>query len=100
MAFALSLQSVQDLPDGHGKIFLTTTLFTVLFTVSASFLLPGRQSVQWSDTWMTCTHPPPSMCTDSRCLFPGLCHFAIELPTWKRIASNSLTDAKKSDGQS
>ncbi|GAQ91037.1 Na+/H+ antiporter [Klebsormidium nitens] len=33
MAFALSLQSVTDLPDGHGKIFLTTTLFTVLFTV-------------------------------------------------------------------
>lgn len=33
MAFALALQSVSDLPDGHGHVFLTATLLTIAFTV-------------------------------------------------------------------
>lgn len=34
MAFALSLQSVTDLPDNHGRVLLTSTLFTIFFTVN------------------------------------------------------------------
>ncbi|KAG0622406.1 hypothetical protein M758_3G095100, partial [Ceratodon purpureus] len=33
MAFALALQSVSDLPNGYGQIYLTSTLFTIFFTV-------------------------------------------------------------------
>eukprot|EP00475_Leptophrys_vorax_P026575 TRINITY_DN37618_c0_g1_i1.p1 TRINITY_DN37618_c0_g1~~TRINITY_DN37618_c0_g1_i1.p1 ORF type:complete len:168 (-),score=13.42 TRINITY_DN37618_c0_g1_i1:66-569(-) len=33
MAFALALQSVSDLPDEYGRIFLTSTLLTIAFTV-------------------------------------------------------------------
>ncbi|BBN12580.1 solute carrier family 9 (sodium/hydrogen exchanger), member 8 [Marchantia polymorpha subsp. ruderalis] len=33
MAFALALQSVTDLPDNHGRVLLTSTLFTIFFTV-------------------------------------------------------------------
>ncbi|KAL3680027.1 hypothetical protein R1sor_022983 [Riccia sorocarpa] len=33
MAFALALQSITDLPDGHGRILFTSTLFTIFFTV-------------------------------------------------------------------
>ncbi|ONK81977.1 uncharacterized protein A4U43_C01F34850 [Asparagus officinalis] len=33
MAFALALQSVHDLPDGHGQIILTTTTAIVVLTV-------------------------------------------------------------------
>ncbi|WOL06384.1 sodium/hydrogen exchanger 6-like isoform X2 [Canna indica] len=33
MAFALALQSVHDLPDGHGKIILTATTAIVVITV-------------------------------------------------------------------
>jgi len=38
MASALALQSVsdlQDLPENHGRLFLTSTLMTVAFTVLA-----------------------------------------------------------------
>lgn len=34
MAFALALQSVHDLPDGHGEIIFTATTFIVVLTVS------------------------------------------------------------------
>ncbi|EFJ36674.1 hypothetical protein SELMODRAFT_76526, partial [Selaginella moellendorffii] len=33
MAFALALQSVQDIPDHHGRVMLTATMFTIFFTV-------------------------------------------------------------------
>jgi len=33
MAFALALQSVTDLPNNHGRVLLTATLFTIIFTV-------------------------------------------------------------------
>ncbi|CAM6088315.1 unnamed protein product [Calypogeia fissa] len=33
MAFALALQSVTDLPNNHGRVLLTSTLFTIFFTV-------------------------------------------------------------------
>lgn len=36
MAFALALQSVHDLPDGHGKIILTATTAIIVITVSSS----------------------------------------------------------------
>lgn len=35
MAFALALQSVHDLPDGHGKIILTATTSIIVITVSS-----------------------------------------------------------------
>lgn len=35
MAFALALQSVHDLPDGHGKIILTATTAIIVITVSS-----------------------------------------------------------------
>lgn len=39
MAFALALQSVHELPDGHGKtIFSTTTAIVVLTVCYLSFL--------------------------------------------------------------
>jgi hypothetical protein len=43
MAFALALQSVTDLPNNHGRVLLTATLFTIIFTVK----------------------PPPTMCFHS-----------------------------------
>jgi len=33
MAFALALQSVADFPNDYGRICLTSTLFTIFFTV-------------------------------------------------------------------
>lgn len=39
MAFALALQSVVDLPQDYGRIYLTSTLFTIFFTVCISFHL-------------------------------------------------------------
>jgi hypothetical protein len=39
MAFALALQSVSDLPNnGDGRIILTSTLFTIFFTVSLTWI--------------------------------------------------------------
>jgi hypothetical protein len=35
MAFALALQSVHELPEGHGKAILTTTTAIVVLTVFA-----------------------------------------------------------------
>jgi hypothetical protein len=40
MAFALALQSVTDLPNNHGRVLLTATLFTIIFTVKP---LPARR---------------------------------------------------------
>jgi hypothetical protein len=37
MAFALALQSVHELPEGHGKAILTTTTAIVVLTVFAHF---------------------------------------------------------------
>lgn len=37
MAFALALQSVHDLPDGHGEIIFTATTAIVVLTVSPTF---------------------------------------------------------------
>lgn len=37
MAFALASQSVVDLPKDYGRIYLTSTLFTIFFTVSDYF---------------------------------------------------------------
>jgi len=34
MAFALALQSVHDLPDGHGETIFTATTSIVVLTVS------------------------------------------------------------------
>jgi len=39
MAFALALQSVVDLPQDYGQICLTSTLFTVFFTVGIFFFI-------------------------------------------------------------
>eukprot|EP00897_Mesotaenium_endlicherianum_P009642 jgi/Mesen1/8706/ME000052S08132 len=44
MAFALALQSVADLPDNHGRVLLTSSLFTILFTVS--LCLQSRVNLQ------------------------------------------------------
>ena len=37
MAFALALQSVHELPEGHGKTIFTTTTAIVVLTVLAYF---------------------------------------------------------------
>lgn len=43
MAFALALQSVEDLPTGHGKVMFTTTTAIVVLTVSPGW---GGQRTQ------------------------------------------------------
>lgn len=35
MAFALALQSIHDLPEGHGKTIFTATTAIVVLTVSS-----------------------------------------------------------------
>lgn len=37
MAFALALQSVHELPEGHGKTIFTTTTAIVVLTVITYF---------------------------------------------------------------
>lgn len=37
MAFALALQSVHELPEGHGKTILTATTAIVVLTVFSQF---------------------------------------------------------------
>lgn len=39
MAFALALQSIHDLPDGHGQIILTATTAIVVLTVGFLMLV-------------------------------------------------------------
>jgi len=39
MAFALALQSIHDLPDGHGQTILTATTAIVVLTVSVRMLV-------------------------------------------------------------
>ena len=36
MAFALALQSIHDLPDGHGQTIFTATTAIVVLTVGSS----------------------------------------------------------------
>lgn len=38
MAFALALQSVHDLPEGHGQTIFTATTAIVVLTVSNQFI--------------------------------------------------------------
>uniref|UniRef100_M8CC51 Uncharacterized protein n=1 Tax=Aegilops tauschii TaxID=37682 RepID=M8CC51_AEGTA len=41
MAFALALQSVHELPEGHGKTILTATTAIVVLTLARNSILPS-----------------------------------------------------------
>lgn len=43
MAFALALQSVHDLPEGHGQTIFTATTAIVVLTVGKLFVLNQLQ---------------------------------------------------------
>lgn len=45
MAFALALQSVHDLPEGHGQTIFTATTAIVVLTVGKLTLIKSKLSV-------------------------------------------------------
>jgi hypothetical protein len=45
MAFALALQSVHDLPEGHGQTIFTATTAIVVLTVGTLTLIKSKLSV-------------------------------------------------------
>lgn len=44
MAFALALQSLNDLPEGHGQTIFTATTAIIVLSVSSQFLLNANLS--------------------------------------------------------
>lgn len=49
MAFALALQSVHDLPEGHGQIIFTTTTAIVILTVG--IVIYQLYNIQMFSAW-------------------------------------------------
>lgn len=47
MAFALALQAVHDLPEGHGQTIFTATITIVVLTVSKMLQFNGHCIFLW-----------------------------------------------------
>jgi len=78
MAFALALQSVHDLPEGHGQtIFTATTAIVVLtvgFLVSQFSFIPLLSGESFLDSWVLLCEsplvvPPPTQVMKTMPLF-------------------------------